>query len=101
MPRHQLPTPAHKVSFHTPSSFLLHYQPVTATVGGSRGKGLCFIHYVFLEATFLSLCLLMCKRKIMTPSSQGHYENLITDLGTLPSAGYGHNNIVFLPLLSP
>lgn len=38
VPRHQLPTPAHKVSFHTPSSFLLHYQPVTATVGGSGGK---------------------------------------------------------------
>lgn len=28
----------------------------------------------------------MHKMGIMTPSSQGHYENLIIDLGTLPSA---------------
>lgn len=124
MPRHQLPTSALKVSFHTPSSFLLqkqlthlvplsphccspcswgfilyllHYQHLVAIVGGSRGKGLCLIHYVFLEATFLSVCIFMCKTKIMTPSSQGHYENVIIDLGTLPSAGYGHSNIVFLP----
>lgn len=81
--------------------YLLHYQHFIAIVGGSRGEGLCSIHYVFLEATFLSLCIFMCKMKTMTPSFQGHYEDLIIGLGTLPSTGDGHSNIVFLPLLLP
>lgn len=48
---------------------------------------ICLIHWFpRSHLTFLSLYFFMWKMEIITPSSQGHYENLLIDLDTLPNA---------------